>query len=211
ERKQAEIQNVDQEKDDGINGKVDLQDSKLPTERAEHCQETGKDARNSDSVKQAGKAARNQFGDGKRRGGRMNAVGFHYRKIKLGLGDMYFDALSGPDARYGAGSNGGGNDARGVFITKRKGRLGLRRNSFVAARTIDFQATSNFTPPLRFLSRGGRNRRLGWIVGGFAKWAHLNALIADCATLRADLNHPVRFALRTVIRGLKHRNRFRNR
>jgi hypothetical protein len=138
----------------------------------------------------------------------MNAVSFHYRKIELGLGDMYFDALSGADARYGAGSNGSGNDARAVFITKRKGRLGFRRNSFVAARTIDFQAASNFTAPLRFLSGVGTDRRRGWIVGSFAKWAHFNPLIADCATLRANLNHPVRFALRTVIRGRQHRNRF---
>src|SRR5215469_14952896 len=115
-------------------------------------------------------------------------------KIELRLRDMNFNMLSGPDARDGSRSNGGGDDrGRRRFTRKREDGLGFGGSFFVAARSVDFQA------PLGLVGRryGNRGKGLGSGEVSFTKRAHFHVLVRYRATLRADLNHSVRFALRT--------------
>lgn len=129
----------------------------------------------------------------------MGTMRFDHGKIKLGLRNVNLNVLSGPDTRDGSRRNGSGDDGRRRITHKGKDRLGFSRIFLATARAIDFQAPSNFTAPFGFGGTGCGKWGSGLGNGevGFTKRAHFNVLVSDCATLRADLNHSVRFALRT--------------
>lgn len=126
-------------------------------------------------------------------------MSFDDGEIKLRLRNVNFNMLRRPDARDGSRSNGRGDDRRGRFARKRENGLRFGGNFFATARAINFQAAGDFATPFRLAgrSRGNRRRWLRKSEMGFAKRAHFNVLIGNRATLRADLNHSVRFALRT--------------
>jgi hypothetical protein len=193
ERKEREIEGVDQEENGGVNAKLRTREAELASERAEKTEKTDEDGRDDNGVDHSGQAASGQIGDRKGRFRRMEAKIFDDREIEFGLRNMNFDVLRGTNARDGARRDGGGDDLRHAAV-KGQGRLGLpgivAGENVVAARTINFETAGNLAAPFWFFGSGHRARSGG--LGGrgcLAERAHVDVLITDRATLRTYLDH----------------------
>lgn len=194
QREEDEVKGVNQEKYGRVDAKLRAKKAELAAERTEKAEETDENGGDNDGVQNAGKAARGQFCDGKRRFCRTEAVVFDDGEIQFRLGDVNLDALRWAKAGNGARRNGGGDD---VWNAAAEGQSGLgllgivSGEHVVAAGTINFEAAGDLTAPFRFFGCGGwaRRRGLGRRGGRLTKRAHVNVLITNRATLRANLDH----------------------
>lgn len=195
-REEREVQRVNEEKNERVDGDIGFGERELASQRTEHREKKQENRGNGSGIEYSGEASRGQLGGGNRRRCGLNAKILDHGKIELRLRDMNFHVLRGAKARNRARSRRRGNYRR-PFRSERQRRLGAFAFGVRPARAVDLEPASYFLTPFGLIGSGRRRcrrSRLNRRKREFAERADFHVLITDGATLRAYLNH--RFVLR---------------